>query len=213
LLASGGFDRTVKLWDLATGKELFTMTGHNEPIISLVFTPDSKKLISGTVEDSSSTRTSLKMWDTATGKELTAIQDGGPAHQAPVLAATPDNKKVLVWDHSGSTGENQIQLYDLATGKMEQSLEESSRPVNSVAISADGELAAMGSNDGSVRIWQIAKKERLAGGDLPAHQEAIVDLSFTPDKKLLITAANDGQVRIWDISSRNLAKLEPKKTI
>jgi len=40
-----------------------------------------------------------------------------------------------------------------------------------------------------------------------------VDLSFTPDKKLLITAANDGQVRIWDISSRNLAKLEPKKTI
>src|SRR5439155_14580606 len=140
-----------------------TLKGHGDkPIVSLAFTTDSKKLVSGTFED----RT-LKVWDTTTGKELLTISDPGPLHQAPVLATTPDGKQVLVWDHG--TGLDSLEVYDLATGKQEQSWNGHERTVESLAFSSDGELAALGGNDGSVRVWQIAKKERLAGGDLPAH--------------------------------------------
>jgi WD40 repeat protein len=85
--------------------------------------------------------------------------------------------------------------------------------VRSLAFSADGELAALGGQDGNVRIWQLAKKEHLPGGDLQAHLDSIEDLAFTPDKQFLLTAGNDGKVKIWDVSKGSLAKLEPARTV
>src|SRR5262249_29499132 len=156
----------------------------------------------GTSEDHT-----LKVWDATNGKEILTIRDPAPALQVPVLAITPDGTKILVWDHG--TGLDQLEVYDLNTGKQEQAWSGTERPATSLSFSSDGELAALGGLDGTVRIRVIAKKESLPGGDLPAHQEAVVDLAFTPDKKLLVTAGNDGQIKVWDISQRNLAKLQP----
>src|SRR5262249_6592802 len=70
-----------------------------------------------------------------------------------------------------------------------------------VTFTADAELAAMADDGGSVRIWNIDKRERL-GGDLPAHQKDITDLVLTPDKKVLVTASEDGEVKVWDLAKR-----------
>ena len=53
-----------------------------------------------------------------------------------------------------------------------------------------------------MRMWQVAKRERLAGGDLPAHQEAVSDLVFSPDRKILVTGDRRGEIKIWDLAKR-----------
>ena len=65
----------------------------------------------------------------------------------------------------------------------------------------------MGAEDGTVRIWQVTKGERLPGGDLPVHQEGVGDLTFTPDKKFLITGSSkDGEVKVWDLAKRTAVR-------
>ncbi len=59
VLASGGNERVIKLWDLATQTEICTLTGHTEYVKALAFSPDSKLLVSGSLDDT------LKIWGAA----------------------------------------------------------------------------------------------------------------------------------------------------
>ena len=74
LLASGSADNTVRLWDLATAKELFVLKGHTAAITALAFTPDGKFLVTTAGDDKT-----LKVWDCATGKEKLTIKDPAPS--------------------------------------------------------------------------------------------------------------------------------------
>ena len=67
-LASGSGDKTVKIWDSATGKELFALKGHADPVTSVAFSPDGQRLASGSRDQT------VKIWDSATGKELFALK-------------------------------------------------------------------------------------------------------------------------------------------
>jgi WD40 repeat protein len=63
-LASGSQNQTVKIWDLATGKEVHTLRGHKGAVQSVAFSPDGKQLVSGSLDET------LKVWDLATGAEV-----------------------------------------------------------------------------------------------------------------------------------------------
>jgi WD40 repeat protein len=60
-LASGSADHTIKLWEVATGKEQATLKGHTRVVTSVAFSPDGKTLASG------STDKTIKLWDVTTG--------------------------------------------------------------------------------------------------------------------------------------------------
>ena len=67
-LASGSEDKTIKLWDVATGKEQATLKGHTEWVKSVAFSPDGKTLASGSGDST------IKLWDVATGKEQATLK-------------------------------------------------------------------------------------------------------------------------------------------
>ena len=71
-LASASDDKTIKLWDAATGKEQATLKGHTNEVMSVAFSPDGKTLASGS-EDKT-----IKLWDVATGKEQPTLPGAGP---------------------------------------------------------------------------------------------------------------------------------------
>ncbi len=85
-LASGSDDKTVKIWDSATGKELFALKGHAGVVTSVAFSPDGQRLASGSHDKT------VKIWDSATGKELFALK--GHAGGVRSVAFSPDGQRL-----------------------------------------------------------------------------------------------------------------------
>jgi WD40 repeat protein len=113
------------------------------------------------------------------------------------IAFSPDGKILAVASSIG------IGLYDAESLKEIGLLE---GPAFSVAFSSDGKLiASTGFQDGTVRIWDVEKREeiaRLKGG-------GALSVAFSPDGKLIASGGTDGTIRIWDVEKREeLAKLE-----
>jgi len=101
---SASFDNTLKLWDLASGRELRSFAGHTDYVHSVAFSPD------GTLALSGSSDKTLKLWDIATGRELRSFV--GHIDQVYSVAFSPDGKFAL----SGSR-DQMLKLWDIATGR------------------------------------------------------------------------------------------------
>jgi WD40 repeat protein len=113
-----------------------------------------------------------------------------------------------------------IETYDLESGKQLNSWEAHDAPVTSLSFSADGSLAGIGGDDGTVRLWDLEKRVRLEASDFPAYMDKMGDLLFTPDKKMVITADLGGykndvpvpvKVKGWDLAKVAAAKKDKKQ--
>jgi serine/threonine protein kinase len=101
-LASASQDQTVKIWDSATGKELFALKGHAGLVRSVAFSPDGQRLASGSDDQT------VKIWDSATGRELLALN--GHAGAVGSVAFSPDGQRLA------SGGPQTVKIWDSATG-------------------------------------------------------------------------------------------------
>ena len=98
MLASGSSDKTVKLWDVASGRELRTLSGHTDDVISVAFSPDGKVLASGSRDNT------IKLWDVASGRELRTLS--GHTNTVLSVAFSPDGKLLASgsWTTPSSSG-------------------------------------------------------------------------------------------------------------
>ena len=146
-IASASLDKTVKLWDAATGKEIFTLNGHSSVVYSVAFSPDGKTIASASLDNT------VKLWDAATGKEISTLPSeryANNGHSSGVIsvAFSPDGKTI-----ASASRDNTVKLWDAATGKSISSLNGHSDSVNSVAFSPDGKTIASASLDNTVKLW------------------------------------------------------------
>src|SRR5262249_28783962 len=157
------------------------LVGHRGAVTALAFSPDNKTLASGTTDDKNDQ--SVKLWDTASGKLLSSWE---PIGMIPALGYSADGKRLLAWvpsiDPAGQNPVSNVRVCEAGSGKLLDTIADRDRLVHCLAFSADGDLVAMGGDDGSVRVWKTAKAERLFNGDLPAHAKRVTDLIITPDK-------------------------------
>src|SRR6266496_676101 len=100
-MASDGY--TIKLWDVASGRERATFKGHNDDIRALIYTPDGKTLVSGSGDGEK------RLWEAATGRVRAILK--GQTRGVACLAVTADGKTLA----SGSF-DHTVKLWDLATG-------------------------------------------------------------------------------------------------
>ncbi|KAK3371787.1 hypothetical protein B0T24DRAFT_579249 [Lasiosphaeria ovina] len=184
-LASGSDDKTVRLWDIASGICLQTLEGHTDEVISVAFSPDGKQLASG-----SSDKT-VRLWDIASGVCLQTLE--GHTDEVNSVAFSPDGKQLA----SGSDDKT-VRLWDIASGVCLQTLEGHTDEVNSVAFSPDGKQLASGSSDETVRLWDIASGICLQ--TLEGHTNEVNSVAFSPDGKQLASGSDDETVRLWDIA-------------
>ncbi|MDH4482204.1 MAG: hypothetical protein QE279_05790, partial [Rhodoferax sp.] len=140
LVATGCHDRTARLWDVHTGRELRTLQGHCGGVTSVAFSPDGTLLATGS-EDKTA-----RLWDAHTGRELRVLQ----GHDGWVrgVAFSPDNTLLT----TGSV-DNTARLWDAHTGRELRVLQGHDDWVISVAFSPDGTLLATGSRDKTARLW------------------------------------------------------------
>jgi hypothetical protein len=185
-LASAGFDKTIRVWGLASGKELRRLEGHDGPVVAVAIGPDGNTLVSAGMDKTA------RIWDMAAGKERHRLK----GHQAEVhgVAISPDGKRVATASYDGT-----VRIWDADTGKELHRLEGHQGQVYVVAFSPDGRLLASGAQDHMVRLW-----DPLAGKyirQLAGHTDSVLALSFTPDGKTLASGGHDQTIRLWDVDA------------
>jgi WD40 repeat protein len=111
------------------------------------------------------------------------------------LAFSPDGRLLA----SGAQDENEIILWNLATGQELRRLRGHSGWIRSLAFSPDGRLLASGSTDTTIILWDVASGRRLRA--LEGHTDFLGNLAFSPDGASLASASRDGTARLWDVAS------------
>ncbi|MBW4557966.1 MAG: hypothetical protein KME59_18930 [Trichormus sp. ATA11-4-KO1] len=188
-LASGSYDNTIKLWDVATGMQICTLQSISARINDLTYSPDGKTIASG-CNDST-----IKMWDVVTGREIHSLK----GHSARVLcvAYSPDGKTLA----SGSK-DSTIKLWDVATGRKIHILQGHATRVNTLAYSPNGKVLASGGDDNTIKLWDVITKAQIC--TLQGHSAKIFSLAYSPDGKTLASGSGtqDKTIKLWDVANR-----------
>ena len=138
-----------KLWDVPTGKEIRTFSGHSCYINTAVFTADGGRILSGSMD------TTMKLWDVQTGKEVRTFR--GHSNVVSIITISPDDKYILSGSWDGT-----IKLWDFVSGKEVRTFTGHSNQVLSVLFSPDDKYLVSGSYDGTTRLWDISTGKEIA---------------------------------------------------
>jgi WD40 repeat protein len=142
-MATGGFDKTIILWEAATGYQLLTLTGHDARVQSISFSLDGRWLASGSDDKT------IKIWDAVTFREVTTIS--GHHGSVQCLAFSPDGR----WLASGGA-DTSIMLWEVGTWHLRRTLGGHKGSVRSLAFSSNGRWLVSGSADKVAKIWEVS---------------------------------------------------------
>jgi WD40 repeat protein len=182
-LATGSDDKTIKLWNVATGKEILTLQGHQKSVKSVSFSPDGQTLATGSDDNT------IKLWNVATGKEIRTLQ--GHQESFYSVSFSPDGQTL-----ASSSDDNTIKLWNVATGKEILTLQGHQNFVRSVSFSPDGQTLATGSDDNTIKLWNVATGKEIL--TLQGHQKSVYSVSFSPDGRTLATGSGDNTIKLWN---------------
>ncbi|MFH7024731.1 MAG: AAA-like domain-containing protein [Heteroscytonema crispum UTEX LB 1556] len=185
-LASASDDSTIKLWNVATGKEISTLSGHKSSVRSVVYSPDGKTLASAS-DDST-----IKLWNVATGKEISTLS----GHKSSVRSVvySPDGKTL-----ASASDDSTIKLWNVATGKEISTLSGHKSSVRSVVYSPDGKTLASASDDSTIKLWNVATGKEIS--TLSGHKSSVRSVVYSPDGKTLASASDDSTIKLWNVAT------------
>ncbi|KAL4893057.1 WD40-repeat-containing domain protein [Aspergillus ambiguus] len=178
ILVSGGCDREVRVWNMATGAGIYLLRGHTSTVRCLKMS-DEHTAISGSRD------TTLRIWDLTTGTCKNVLA----GHQASVRCLAIHGDLVV----SGSY-DTTARIWSIAEGRCLRTL--SGHFSQIYAIAFDGKRIATGSLDTSVRIWD--PKSGQCHAILQGHTSLVGQLQMRGDT--LVTGGSDGSVRVWSLT-------------
>jgi len=185
VLASGGDDCTIKLWSVATGEELHSISVCSErhhTMYLMAFSLDGKTLISGSSDDT------ISLWDVATGELLRMFS----VLDSRSMALSPDGETLATGDDEGM-----IRLFSVSTGDEIFGREAHSDGCYELAFNPDSEILASASHDGTIKLWSTATLNEIDTIDT----EWIAPMAFSPDGTILSWATDNETIKLWDIAA------------
>jgi len=193
---SGGI---VRLWNLATHRQIAKRIGTGNTVGTTAISPDGKVLaiVSGL---------GVRLWDLAThrqiGKPIPVSHGiGESTNTAVTVAFSPDGKLLAAGDYDGTA-----QLWDVATRQPVGELAAGSQWVSSLAFSPDGKLLATDDSDGTIRLWDMNIYRQVGA---PMTVRAVYPFArffavFNPTAKILVAGNDDSPyVSRWDAATHH----------
>ena len=190
-IASGSWDKTIKLWEVAIGRNVKTLQGHTERITSVVYSPNGKYVASGSWDKT------IKLWEVATGKCIKTLT--GDTSCVDSVAYSPDGNYIAScsWDKT-------IKLWEIATGRYIKTFEGHTDRINSVCYSPNGKYIASGSEDNTIKLWAVATGECIK--TFAEHTDNVNSVAYSPDGKYIASGSDDCTIKLWDVTSGNCIK-------
>ena len=178
-IASGGNDRTIRIWRTDDGQLVRTMFGHTSAIKVIAFSPQGHYLASGARDGK------IKIWDWQTGLEIKTLQ--GHTNVLTDLAWSPDGTKL-----ASSGWDREVRIWDFATGNELKSFTNESW-VRAVAWSPDSRFLFSGGDDLSLKVWQVDLGELSAEFEM---RDKIMSLSAAPKGSFVAMALGSGALKV-----------------
>ncbi|MCK6605917.1 MAG: WD40 repeat domain-containing protein [Ignavibacteriaceae bacterium] len=185
LLASGGLDDIIKVWDLNDNRLLLNLQGHTSDITALEFHPFKNILYSAGAD------AKIRVWDLSAGTEIETIN----AHNDVItsIKITPDGKYLLSGSYDYS-----VAIRDLETDEVVKIIK-TPADVNSLAIHPSGAFAAYGTGTGIVKVFNIMSGDMIF--NFQDQTDLITGLSFSSDGNKLASGCYDGSVFIYELNT------------
>ncbi len=181
---SGAGDRSVRLWQLGTGRCTRTLRGHTDWVRAVSSTPHGRRSLSGSWD-----RT-LRLWDLAAGRCVRTFQ--GHTNYVNSVAISRDGHRAF----SGSWDKT-LKLWEIASGRCLSTFQGHDNYVNAICPSPDGRWVLSGSEDKTLRLWDVATGECLR--TLEGHADWVHSVALNASGHWALSASKDRTVRLWDV--------------
>ncbi|MCY4401968.1 MAG: WD40 repeat domain-containing protein [Candidatus Poribacteria bacterium] len=215
ILASGHRYENIKLWDIENGKLKTICDGYPYQlwVQTLAFVPHGKTLSSLSMNLNYAGKTEILFWDTKTGDYLKTLKRHGKAigkvrhishggriafnREGNIFVTGSLDGTVRLWDTKAAESDSLLQRFAgwlfspqiaILRGHTDQ--------ITTVDLSSDGRVAASGSMDKIIRLWDVHKRKHIA--TLEGHTEDIQTVTFSPDGLTLASGCKAGSIHLWD---------------
>merc|ERR1712028_155486 len=196
---SASWDKTMRLWDLATGVTARTFQGHTKDVFSVAFSGDNRQIVSGSRDKT------IKLWNTLAECKYTIVEENhkdwiscvrfSPSAKNPLIVSCGWDKLIKVWN--------------LNTCKLKTNMGGHTGVLYTITISPDGSLCGSGGKDGTAMLWDVNDGKHLYSLDA---NSTINAMCFSP-KNYWLCAATDTSIKIWDLENKNILDELTTKTV
>jgi len=186
---TGSWDKTLRLWDLQTGKTTRRFVGHTKDVLSVAFSADNRQIVSGSRDKT------IKLWNTLGVCKYT-IQDDCHTDWTSCVRFSPNAANPIIvsggWDRM-------VKVWNLTNCRLKTNHYGHTAYLNCVTVSPDGSLCASGGKDCLSMLWDLNEGKHLYTLD---SQEGINALCFSPNRYWLCAAAGP-TIKIWDLETKS----------
>jgi hypothetical protein len=188
ILASCGYDRLIKLWDLTAKKEMHILKDHSDSVYGVAFSPDGKLLASAAADRA------VKVWDVATGRRLYTL--GESTDWVYGVAWSPDGRHL-----AGAGVDKSIRVWQASTegGRIVHSVFAHEAPVLRLAFTSDGSTLYSLSEDRTLKAWDA--KQMVERKVYERQPETILSLAVRSDGKQIALGRYDGVLALLDATT------------
>jgi WD40 repeat protein len=185
-IVSSAQDKTVRVWDAATGRELVCFKGHNQMVWSVAISPDGRTVASAGADKT------IRLWEIETGREINRLE----GHNGDVIgvAFLPDGRRLL-----STSADQTVRLWSLDNRRELRRFIGHGSNVHRVAVSPDRKTFATSGTDKNIRIWSLQTGRQI--GILSGHGAPVYEIAYSPDSHRLYSGGADETWRAWDLDA------------